>query len=214
MVSYLWFFVAFLSGWAMRVLIGNVAELIQNRALGRTYLAVALWNIFLMLLVIEMWVASPFSTESSGQVETGSFLLFILLPTAATLMAYLLQPITGEYETDVEVSLEGEAEADGDKTVAPPQKTRTLEQTFNANRQFFFGILLALPVLSVIREVLTGDFVFMSADLGFRGLIALGAIAGFFVKGKRGNTVLAAVMIGVIVTYTLVVFPYIATGEA
>jgi hypothetical protein len=55
--------------------------------------------------------------------------------------------------------------------------------------------LLALPVVSVLREVLTGDFVLMSQDLGFRALLALGAVAGFFAKGKRANTALASCML-------------------
>jgi hypothetical protein len=214
MSTYLWFFVAFLSGWAMRVLIGNVADLIQSRTYGRTYLAVGLWNVFLMVLVVEMWVAAPFVTEGS-QVATESFLLFILLPTAVTLMAYLLQPEPGKYETEVEVSIEGEAAADAPEDHQTSGAThRPLEEAFNRNRQFFFGILLALPVVSVLREVLTGDFVLMSQDLGFRALIALGAVAGFFVKGKRANTALASCMLAAIVAYTLIVFPYINTKGA
>ena len=126
MTTYLWFFVAFLSGWAMRVLIGNVADLIQSRTYGRTYLAVGLWNVFLMLLVIEMWVASPLShkTESPGNDRDGSFLLFIILPTAVTLMAYLLVPEPGKYEVDVEVSIEGEAEDDA-PAVPPAASSRS-----------------------------------------------------------------------------------------
>lgn len=215
MTTYLWFFVAFLSGWAMRVLIGNVADLIQSRTYGRTYLAVGLWNVFLMLLVIEMWVASPFVSqngESGGTIETGSFLLFIILPTAVTLMAYLLVPEPGKYEVDVEVSIEGEAEDDAPAVPSGGKQPLTLEAAFNRNRTFFFGILLALPVVSVLRELLTGDFVLMSNDLGFRALIAIGALAGFFVRSRRGNTILASLMIAVIVAYILVVFPYVSAG--
>ncbi|MFA7266574.1 MAG: hypothetical protein WC054_09710 [Candidatus Nanopelagicales bacterium] len=213
MTTYLWFFVAFLSGWAMRVLIGNVADLIQSRTYGRSYLAVALWNVFLMLLVIEMWVAAPFASDgSTSQIETGSFLLFILLPTAVTLMAYLLQPEPGKYEIDMEISVDGAAEADSPDLPAPSSPVRPLEEAFNYNRSFFFGILLALPVVSVLRELVAGDFVLMSQDLGFRALIAVGAIAGFFVKSRRGNTILASLMVAVIVAYTLVVFPYVTTG--
>lgn len=211
MTSYLWFFVAFLSGWAMRVLIGNVADLIQSRTYGRTYLAVGLWNVFLMLLVVEMWVASPFVDASDGQVETGSFLLFILLPTAVTLMAYLLQPEPGKYELVVEDLNESQQVVGAEGRTTASTNPPSLEAAFNRNRQFFFGIMLALPVVSVLREFATGEFTLLSADLGFRALLALGAILGFFVKSKRANTVLAACMIAVIVAYTLIVFPSVNT---
>ena len=106
MTTYLWFFVAFLSGLAMRVLIGNVADLISKPDV-RPHLAVGLWNVFLMLLIIEMWVASllsPQNGESWGTIETGSFLLFIILPTAVTLMALLVAAgARASTKVDVEV---------------------------------------------------------------------------------------------------------------
>ena len=52
----------------------------------------------------------------------------------------------------------------------------------------------------------------MSNDLGFRALIAFGAPAGFFVKSRRGNTILASLMIAAIVAYILVVFLYVSAG--
>lgn len=196
----LWFFIAFVSGWGLRIIVRNIGDLMQSRSYTKTYPAVLLWNIFLVLLIVEMWVAAPFN--DTDVVKTSAYLLFVLLPTAVMVLGYVLQPWRGPFESKSEDSEE------------EPEKFLPLEQAFNRNRIVFFGVLLALPILSILRELLENEFDPSTLDFGFRLVIAAGALVGLFIKGKNANTILAAVMIVVIFIYTVVVFPFVSTSSA
>lgn len=202
-MAYLWFFVALVSSLAAHQLISNLAKLIRNRAIARTFPASGAWNCFLLLLLIEVWVAAP--VQQSGPVDTASFLVFLGIPLGVTLMAFLIKP-----EPDWDLAGHEAQEPPAHRSAVSGPGTLDLAGQFNADRYYFFGILLALPVLSLARELLVGQGVEFGADFIFRNLIGVGALIGLFIRGKRADTVLAIAMVALLLVYTVVVFPTIS----
>lgn len=192
-VQYMWFFVALVSGLAINRTMKSIATLTRARTVSLAFPAAMLWNVFLILLVIEVWVAAPFATTQSTSIETGLFLMFLLLPIGATLMANLVKP-----------------ELSGSPKSGQEQMPNSLAEQFNAVRMLFFGVLMALPLLSILRELISAGLPSPDADLWFRLLIAVGASIGLFLRKPLHDTVLAVAMIGLLIIYTLVVYPYSA----
>ncbi len=177
------------SAFAIGILAANIASYLKLRQLPGA-LVIALWSVFLVLLLVEMWAATVKSfTREAREVSSPSLLTFMLLPVAVTVMAALLAP-------------EGPTRADTEKDPYG---------AFTAQRYFFFGILLALPVVSIGQEALSGA-VTVDWDLGFRLLVAAGSICGLLIRGRRADTVLVVAMMVVIVSYIFVVFPELAVS--
>ncbi len=194
-MSSVWIFVGLVSAMAVRLTVDNISQYIRNRSVVSHAPAIAFWNVFLLLLLVEMWIATLNAIGNDESDNTYSALIFILLPIAVTLMAYLVQPPWKQEGPDA----------------ADPKEPGDLQQYFDRNRYYFFGILLSLPVLSVLREVVSGEML-VDLDLGFRLVVAVGAVVGLTLRRPRSDLVLAVAMIVVIVAYTLAVFPEISSS--
>lgn len=194
-MSSVWIFVGLVSAMAVRLTVDNISQYIRNRSVVGRAPAIAFWNVFLLLLLVEMWIATLNALGDDQSDNTYSALIFILLPIAVTLMAYLVQPPWKQ---------EG---PDSTDTATPDD----LQKYFDRNRHYFFGTLLVLPVLSVLREVVSGELT-LDLDLGFRAVVAVGAVVGLLLRRPRSDLVLAIAMIVVIVAYTLAVFPEISSS--
>ncbi len=194
-MSSVWIFVGLVSAMAVRLTVDNISQYIRNRSVVRPAPAIAFWNVFLLLLLVEMWIATLNALGDDESDNTYSALIFILLPIAVTLMAYLVQPPWKQEGPDAT-----DATQAGD-----------LQRYFDRNRYYFFGTLLLLPVLSALREVISGDLL-VDLDLGFRAVVAVGAVIGLMLRRPRSDLALAIVMIVVIVVYTLAVFPVLTNS--
>lgn len=198
--GYLWFFVALASGAAATVGIKNLGTLIKNRKEVSLYPTLALWNLFLLLLLVEMWVASPLATNVSSSIQTEDFLFFIVLPIGVALMAYLLST----EETPVP------EDGSGKWVNYSSERVRLLSSEFQRNRHYFFGIMIVLVLFSFIRQALVQDSILLNADAVYRLLIIVGAGVGMVIRGPKSSAVLAGTMCVLIVAYTLTVFPYVS----
>lgn len=84
------------------------------------------------------------------------------------------------------------------------------EERFSRLRNSFFTVLLLIPFVNFGHELYRGALG-ADADLIFPGLIAIGAIIGFFLRTERADTVLAAAMVAVITTYLLTSYGTVST---
>ena len=179
------FFTAVFAGFAAFVPIENLHLMVKHRRAKKVSVVLALWQVFLFLLVVEFWVASGNVTDALDTIP--KYLLFLLLPIGVTLMAIISKPEFGNDERDEDIEF--------------------LHQRF-----WFFGTLAALPVISVLRELSNGERIAFDDDLLFRALILIGAVVGMFLKQQWPRIVHAVVMIAVITLYMLIVFPAISTA--
>jgi hypothetical protein len=67
-------------------------------------------------------------------------------------------------------------------------------------------ILAALPVISLLRELIAGESIPFDADLTYRILIFVGALLGLVIKKPRTAFVHALAMLALISTYLLDVY--------
>jgi len=177
-MEHLWFFVGILAGAAVRSPLEYLAHSLRDRRIVTPSPTVIVWQLFLIVLLIEFWIASL--AVSKDEMGIGQFLLFLLLPFGAMVLATLSKP-----------------------TVKPDVDQFT---EFESQRNVFFLILAALPAISLLREIVAGESIPFDADLTYRILIFVGALLGLVIKKPRTAFVHALAMLALISTYLLDVY--------
>lgn len=163
--EYLSVLVSIIVGLGLSHLLATTARLIQHRTEIRLFGPTLIWMGLLFVLQVQIWWAA-FEWQSSGAWNFFSFLLFLGLPIGAYLLSVLLVP---DLEDPEDVSLRA---------------------SYFANRRWFFGLLLLLPVISLLHEHLHGGHVQWDVDAGFRIGFVIVAIIGLVVKRVVGHWLL------------------------
>jgi hypothetical protein len=70
-----------------------------------------------------------------------------------------------------------------------------------------------LPILSILRQVFLGELQF-DGDLWFQLALVVVGVLGFFIRGRRSDTVLALVMLALIVVYLGVEYPNVSVEKS
>ncbi len=177
-MEHLWFFVGVLVGIALDSPLKFIAKSLKDRQLVRADPVVFTWQLFLIVLLIEFWVASI--SISRTEMGLAQFLLFLLLPFGAMVLSGLSNP-----------------------TVEPG--TNQYEE-FENQRLPFFLILAALPIVSVLRELVAGEDIPLDADLVYRVLVFIGALIGIFIRNRKIALVHALAMLTLIAAYMFDVY--------
>jgi hypothetical protein len=163
--EYLSVLVSIIVGLGLSHLLATAARLIQHRTEVRLFGPTLIWMALLFVLQVQIWWAA-FEWQASGTWNFFSFLLFLGLPIGAYLLSVLLVP-----------DLEDPEEVD-------------LRTSYFANRRWFYGLLLLLPIISLLHEHLHGGHVQWDVDAASRlGFVAV-ALVGLFVKRVVGHWIL------------------------
>jgi hypothetical protein len=174
----LWFFVGVLVAIALDSPLRYIARSLRARTEVKPNLTVFVWQLFLIVLLIEFWVASI--SLSNTEMGLGQFLLFLLLPFGAMVLSSLSSP-----------------------TVEPGSDQYA---EFVAEKLPFFLILAALPAISVLREIIAGESIPLDADLVYRVLVFVGAIVGIVIRSPRVVAAHAIAMLVLMTTYLFDVY--------
>ncbi len=174
----LWFFVGVLTAIALDSPLRYVARSLKSRNAVKPNLTVFVWQLFLIVLLIEFWVASI--SLSNTAMGLGQFLLFLLLPFGAMVLSSLSSP-----------------------TVEPGSDQYA---EFVAEKLPFFLILAALPTISVLREIFAGESIPFDADLVFRILVFVGALIGIVLRSPQLLATHAVAMLVLMTTYLFAVY--------
>ncbi|MEX1217736.1 MAG: hypothetical protein WEA11_04380 [Acidimicrobiales bacterium] len=177
-MEHLWFFVGILAGAAVWSPLEYLSLSLRDRRIVKPNSTVIVWQLFLIVLLIEFWIASL--AVSKNGMEIKQFLLFLLLPFGAMVLATISKPIIEP----------GVDQFNG----------------FESQRNIFFTILAALPVISLLREVTAGETIPFDADLTYRILIFAGALIGLIIRSRRSSFVHALAMLALISAYLLDVY--------
>lgn len=180
-MDFLWWFYTILLSTAFAQLAVALAVQWKARAAANTPLhpPTMLWLVFLLVLTIEVWIAVGYFIRTVTTMSIVDLLAFLWVPMGILFLGVFL--------------------ADTTWLGAAPGSD---EERFSRLRTSFFSVLLAIPVVNFAHELYLGSLA-ADADLLFPGLIAVGAVVGFFIRGQRADTVLAAVMVVVITVYLL-----------
>ena len=174
----LWFFVGVLVAIALDSPLRYIARSLRARTEVKPNLTVFVWQLFLIVLLIEFWVASI--SLSNTEMGLGQFLLFLLLPFGAMVLSSLSSP-----------------------TVEPGSDQYA---EFEAEKLPFCLILAALPAISVLREIIAGEPIPFDADLVYRVLVFVGAIVGIVIRSPRVVAAHAVAMLVLMTTYLFDVY--------
>ncbi len=141
----------------------------------RPFLPAMLWQLFLLTLVVQVWLAVTYYRDTVEEVSIPELLAFLAVPAGILVMSFLLP----------------EARWDSDLSRSA---------TFGRVRPIFFGVLIAMVAVNLLHDFIIGEQGF-DLDLLFQCLIISGAVVGLMVRSTVADTVLAVVMVLVVLSY-------------
>jgi hypothetical protein len=143
----------------------------------RPFVPVILWQIFLAVLNVQVWLAVTYYRENLQEVSILQVAAFLTVPAGILIMSYMLPgPMFGD------------------------EDELTPEVDFARVRPVFFGVLIAMVMVNLLHGFAIGEQG-LDVDLLFQALIVLGGVVGLMVRKQRADIVLAAAMIAVLCTY-------------
>lgn len=175
----MWWFYTVVLGMSFGQILQELALAVREWSRGRRpFVPAILWQLFLLLLVLQVWLAITYYRDTVMAVSITELAAFLAVPAGILIMSFLLP--------------EARDAGDGDPATA-----------FARVRPVFFGVLIAMVAVNLLHGFLIGEQG-LDADLVFQSLIVAGGVAGLTVRGRVSDTVLAAAMIGVVIAYIAV----------
>lgn len=179
--EYLSVLVSIIIGLALTQLLSGAARLIQRRRRIRVHAATLCWMLVLFLVDIQVWWVA-FERRGSEEWEYFSFLLYLLIPVTLFLLNYLVLPDLDD------------------------QQATDLAANFDDNRGWFFGLLTAIPLLSLTEQFVRDGVIRADADVGFRVAFAVAAMVAARVRSARFQFWIAITVLGLFLAYVATLF--------
>ena len=175
-----WFFYTVILGMSFGQVLHQLAVAIRewrSRPGQRPFVPVMLWQVFLAVLSVEVWLAVTYYRESLATISILELAAFLAVPAGILIMSYVLPgPMYGD-EDDL-----------------------SPETDFARVRPVFFGVLIAMVLVNLVHGFAVGEQG-IDTDLLFQALIVLGGVIGLVIRRQRSDTLLAVAMIGLLCAY-------------
>ncbi|HEY0024494.1 MAG TPA: hypothetical protein VGB24_16390 [Longimicrobium sp.] len=168
--EYLSVLVSIVVGLGISHLLSGTGKLVVARRRVSMYAPTLMAVLLVFLAHVQFWWGNlGYGEEVEGNFF--AFLAFLVGPVLLFLMSVLVLP---DFDKEGELSLQAH---------------------YEENRPWFFGIALALPLTSALRNVLVqGDPVF-TAERPFEIVFAALALSGLLVRTPRWHTILGALLL-------------------
>lgn len=179
--EYLSVLISIIVGLGVSHLLSSAARLIQARRQVRFYAPTLIWMCFLLLVQVQVWWVA---FERADQVAWNFFifLLYLLIPISAFLLAYLIVP-----------------DLDRPGTI-------DLRASYHQNRGWLYGIMLLVLFVSLTDEAIENGEIPTDLDalirVFFMGVTALGLVF----RGERAHLALSITLLASFVAYILLLF--------
>jgi hypothetical protein len=183
--EYLSVLVSIIVGLALTQLLSGTARLIQVRARVRPHATTLLWVATLFLLDTQIWWAA-FERRDIREWNFFLFLFYLLQPTIAFLLSYLVLPELGD-----------EDEID-------------LPKNFAGNRPWFFALLALLPLASLADEYIDLGTIPRDADAAFRVLFLVLALVAGRVRDAQAQLWFAGISLALLCGYVGLLFLHLS----
>lgn len=191
MMCPVWWFYTIVLGGAFAQVARSLAGQAKEARLTpqhRVHAPTVLWEVFLLVLIVQVWVAVTYFRENLVEMSVLQLGAFLAVPVAIFLLATILNDGSRDKAKD------GESD-DGE----PPEDVRR-DQDFGRLRPLFFGVIVAMVIINLVHSLLRGDLA-PGVDLTAQLLLLAGGVTGFFLRSRRADTVLAIAMVAVVVGY-------------
>lgn len=179
--EYLSVLVSIIVGLALTQLLSGAARLIQLRGRVVLHPATLWWMASLFLINVQVWWVA-FERRAGAPWNFFSFLLYLLIPITLFLLSYLVLPDLGDEDQP------------------------DLRANFDDNRTWFFGLLAALPVVSLVEQAVRDGSVRPDLDAGFRLVFLVLALVAMRVRSARFHAWNAAGVLLLFAGYVLALF--------
>lgn len=175
-----WFFYTVILGMSFGQVLHQLAVAIRewrSRPGQRPFVPVILWQVFLAILSIQVWLAVTYYRANLDTISILELAAFLAVPAGILIMSYVLPgPMFGD-EDDL-----------------------SPETDFARVRPVFFGVLIAMVLVNLAHGVALGEQG-LDIDLLFQALIVLGGVVGLVVRRQRSDILLAVAMIVLLCAY-------------
>jgi hypothetical protein len=179
--DYLTVLLSIVIGLAITNVLTRLALLIQARERVKFYWPPVAWALWIFFIAVQHWWAQ-WSARHSENRTLFAFWLQLLVPVLLFLLTALALP---DREENGKIDL---------------------EDWYFRNRQWFFGLLFFVPLISILEEVVrTGR---MDSLPNFWFLVAFDAMAivAYFVKSRRAGEWIAALAIALTAAYVALLY--------
>ncbi len=178
----MWWFYTVILGIAFGQLIRQITVVVRDWCWDhrrRPFVPALLWQIFLIVLIIEVWLAATYYRDTIMEISILELAAFLVIPAGILVMCFLLP------------------QSDSD-----PERPGALSPTtaFTRIRPIFFGVLIFLVAVNLLHDFLIGEQSW-DLDLLFQSLLIAGACVGLLLRRQFADTALAALMIGLVIAY-------------
>ena len=182
--DYLSVLISLVLGLGITQLLSGFARWLELRARFRVYPPAIVWAAFLFLVHVQTWWAM-FGLRGWSEWNFLQFSLVLLQPTILFLLASLAFP--------------GSAAADQDPRV-----------NFHTHRTWFFGLLLGLLAISLVKDYVRSGALPGPANLAFHGGLAAVALAALLARRDLHQLIIALAGLAVMVAYIVLLFANLA----
>lgn len=182
--EYLAVLISIVLGLGITQLLSAFARQLEQRRTVKSYAPALGWAVFLLLVHIQTWW-SMFGLRAWDEWNFLQFVMVLLQPIVLFLLATLAMPGPASTETD-------------------------LKANFFAHRTWFFGLLLALIVVSLAKDMVRMGRLPEPANLAFHGALFTTFAVGLLTKSDWAHRALAAAAVLLMAVYTLSLFADLA----
>lgn len=210
-----WWFYTIVLGMAFGQVARNLALQVKDARLHpqrQGHLPTILWEIFLLLLIVQVWVAVTYYRETLDVLPVLEFAAFLVVPIGIFLLATTLSDneIDGD-EIDGDEIAEGDPDGAPESTGVVSAPLDPQERAFTRLRPVFFGVLIAMIAVNIVHSLARGDLE-MDIDLYAQVVLILGAVLGLFLRSQRADGLLALAMIATVIAYIALAYSEVSVS--
>lgn len=178
--GYLSVLISIVLGLGITRLLMGFGRWIEGRSEFHAFGPALAWAGFLLVVHIETWW-TMFGYMQHREWTFPQFVILLLQPMVLFLMTLMVFPSVDARRQD-------------------------LKENFLHQRPWFFGLLIVLLVVSIVKDLVLGGSLPGAMNLAFHGIFFVAALVGLALKRERGHRPLAYSVLVVFVAYTVLLF--------
>lgn len=190
----IWWIFTILLGLSISRVVLSLASTVRlrlQRQLASLYPPAVLWNVFLFLFAIEVWLSAADINLRSGQLTILNLSALTLIPIGILALVELLS-----YSSDI-------TEKSDDTEIIANQEIQ-----FQRIRVVFFTVLAVVPVMNIAATIYVSNTI-VSLDVLLPTLVIIGALIGIRLTSERYQVVLASIMIALMIAFIVLEYEII-----
>jgi hypothetical protein len=182
--SYLSVMISLILGLAITQVLKGYRGLIQSRARIKTYVPTLVWSVLVIVMALQSWWAM-FGLRERRDWTFVQFAAVLLQTVVTYLLAALVLP-----------DVYGDARVD-------------LREHYDDHRRWFFALLIALLVSSLLKQVALDGRLQEPIDLAFHGVFVAAGIVGIASRNSRVHAAIAGAATLLLGAYIAMLFAHL-----